>query len=212
MSTALRWVQEAFVGGRVRWDVSNTEGERYLLEGRVVSLDARRVVIRQKRRIYWSAEHGRMIFENIPNGRNETVKRSYFNAPFEDRIEEAAGFWTELAGINVSALQLHEAYAEKMRAALTRREPAIREFFDIDHAVRSDLFDHRDRSILDLLAAKLLVDGNEHVNLSEAKILVIGGQVETQLRPVLRERDYEAFDLQRVIAILEEVVRYYQAS
>ena len=35
-----------------------------------------------------------------------------------------------------SAVQLHEAYAEKIRAALTRREPAIRDFFDIDHAVR----------------------------------------------------------------------------
>ena len=63
-----------------------------------------------------------------------------------------------------------------------------------------------------LLAAKLLVDGNEHVDLSEAKISVLGGQIETQLRPVLRERDYEAFDLPRVIAILEDVVRYYQAS
>jgi predicted nucleotidyltransferase component of viral defense system len=117
-----------------------------------------------------------------------------------------------LAPVNVSALQLREAYAEKMRAALTRREPAIRDFFDIDHAVRIALFNHHDRSILDLLAAKLLVNGNEHVDLSEAKISVLGGQIETQLRPVLRGVDYEAFDLPRVIAILEDVVRLCQAS
>ena len=37
--------------------------------------------------------------------------------------------------------------------------------------------------------------------------MILRGQIETQLRPVLREEDYEAFDLQRVIAILEEVVQ-----
>jgi hypothetical protein len=104
-------------------------------------------------------------------------------------------------------LQLREAYAEKIRAALTRRDPAIRDFFDIDHAVRNALFDHKNRAVLDLVAAKLLVAGNEPVNLSEAKLAVLRGQLEAQLRPVLRTKDYEAFDLQRVIVVLEELVR-----
>jgi predicted nucleotidyltransferase component of viral defense system len=166
--------------------------------------------------------NGRLTYRSVVTGEREFVKvelslreenllppqilpaRTLLRDPHSDQ--------PALAPVNVSALQLHEAYAEKMRAALTRREPAIRDFFDIDHAVRSALFNHRDRSILDLLAAKLLVDGNEHVDLSEAKISVLGGQIETQLRPVLRARDYDAFDLPRVIAILEDVVRYYQAS
>ena len=36
----------------------------------------------------------------------------------------------------VSCLSYQEAMAEKLRAALTRRDVAIRDFFDVDHAVR----------------------------------------------------------------------------
>src|SRR5207249_282641 len=53
--------------------------------------------------------------------------------------------------VRVRVLSLPEAYAEKVRAALTRREPAIRDFFDIDSAVQRGLFDHRDRTVLDLV-------------------------------------------------------------
>ena len=110
--------------------------------------------------------------------------------------------------MNVRVLQLREAYAEKIRAALTRREPAIRDFFDIDHAVQRALFDHRDQAVLDLVAAKLSVAGNEPVDLSEAKIAILRGQLEAQLRPVLRAKDYAAFDLQRVISVLKEMVKH----
>ena len=114
--------------------------------------------------------------------------------------------------MNVRVLQLREAYSEKIRAALTRREPAIRDFFDIDHAVQRTLFAHRDQAVLDLLAANLSVVGNEPVDLSEAKIAILRGQVEAHLRPVLRVREYKSFDLQRVILVLEDMMRLYQRS
>ena len=113
---------------------------------------------------------------------------------------------TMLPVVKVRVLQLKEAYAEKIRAALTRREPAIRDFFDIDHAVRDALFGHRDQEMLTLVAAKLAVAGNDPVNLSESKTSLLRGQIEAQLRPVLRTVDYEAFNLQRVIAVLEELI------
>jgi predicted nucleotidyltransferase component of viral defense system len=37
--------------------------------------------------------------------------------------------------LGLKALDMQEAYAEKLRAALTRREPAIRDFYDIYYAV-----------------------------------------------------------------------------
>ena len=117
-----------------------------------------------------------------------------------------------LPPVNVHVLQLREAYAEKIRAALTRREPAIRDFFDIDHAVQGALFGHRDRAMLDLLAAKLSVAENEPVDLSQAKIAILRGQLEAQLRPVLRLKDYTTFDLERVILVLEEMVRLGQRA
>ena len=115
--------------------------------------------------------------------------------------------------MNVRVLSLRESYAEKIRAALTRREPAIRDFFDIDHAVQHARFDHRDQAVLGLVAAKLS-DSRETivVDLSDGKTEILRGQIETQLRPVLRVMDYKAFDLDRVILVLQELVRLYQPS
>ena len=42
-----------------------------------------------------------------------------------------------VAPVEVPVLSCRETYAEKLRAASTRREPAIRDFYDIDHGVRS---------------------------------------------------------------------------
>jgi predicted nucleotidyltransferase component of viral defense system len=41
-----------------------------------------------------------------------------------------------VAAVSVRSIDKIEALAEKFRAALSRREPAIRDFFDIDYAVR----------------------------------------------------------------------------
>ena len=44
-----------------------------------------------------------------------------------------------VAPVSVRCIDKIEALAEKFRAALSRREPAIRDFFDIDYAVRRRL-------------------------------------------------------------------------
>lgn len=104
--------------------------------------------------------------------------------------------------VSVRVLSLREAYAEKIRAALTRREPAIRDFFDIDSAVERGLFDPREREILDLVERKLAVAAKDPVDTSDGRVAVLRGQIEAQLRPVLRAEDYERFQLDRVIALL----------
>lgn len=43
-------------------------------------------------------------------------------------------------------------------------------------------------------------------DLSDARIAILQGQIETQLRPVLRARDYEDFDLFQVIDRLQEML------
>lgn len=112
-----------------------------------------------------------------------------------------------LGPVEVRALHVQEAYAEKIRAALTRREPAIRDFFDLDHAARLALFDHRDPAVIGLVAAKLLIAGNRPADFSEARVATLRNQVEVHLRPVLRTVDYEVFNLQRALSMLEEIVR-----
>ncbi|WP_165225261.1 nucleotidyl transferase AbiEii/AbiGii toxin family protein [Aquisphaera insulae] len=107
---------------------------------------------------------------------------------------------------SVHTLSIEEAYAEKIRAALTRRGPAIRDFFDVDHAIRSSLLNPSHPSLLGLVRMKLAVEGNDPVDLSPSRLERLRVQVEAQLRPVLRDRDYLAFDLDRVVRSLEELV------
>ncbi len=97
------------------------------------------------------------------------------------------------------ALSLREAYAEKLRAALTRPEPAIRDYFDLDHAVTSGSVDISDGSLVSLLRSKLAVPGTRPVDMSPDKVERLRIQIEPQLKPVLREVDLATFDLDRAV-------------
>lgn len=54
--------------------------------------------------------------------KNETIKSLYLDTVLEEPI-----FWEK----KIQCLDINEMIAEKCRAALTRREPAIRDFFDL---------------------------------------------------------------------------------
>lgn len=108
----------------------------------------------------------------------------------------------------VRVLTLGETYAEKVRAALTRRDPAIRDFFDVDEAVLRKRLAFDDPKFLELVVRKLAVSVHNPVDLSPGRIAVLRSQVETQLLPVLREIDLSAFDLDRVLALLTQVAQH----
>jgi len=110
-----------------------------------------------------------------------------------------------LTPIVVRVLSLREAYAEKTRAALTRRDPAIRDFFDIDNAVRKGLLEQGAPEFLSLVSKKLALT-EDSVDTSTQRIEILARQIETQLKPVLRSADYEGFALDRVVTLLREVV------
>ena len=93
-----------------------------------------------------------------------------------------------IAAVGVPVLSCRETYCEKLRAALTRREPAIRDFYDIDHGVRSGRLDTDDRRVIDLVRSKLAVPGNDPIDISEAKHQVLKRQVQGQLAPSFAKR------------------------
>ena len=101
-----------------------------------------------------------------------------------------------LAGIKVICISCEESYAEKTRAALSRRIPAIRDLFDLDYGIREKKFDPDSRSFHGLVRRKLEVSGSGSVNLSESRKKELRGQFELALRPVLREIDYNRFDFE----------------
>ena len=107
----------------------------------------------------------------------------------------------------VPCLSYREAMAEKVRAALCRREVAIRDFFDVDHAVRGGAFDPLEPEFLNLLRRKLEIPRTGPVDTSPGRMEQLRRQVDAQLRPVLREQEFAQFDLQRATETVRRVAR-----
>lgn len=99
--------------------------------------------------------------------------------------------------VSVEVLSLLETYAEKIRAALSRRIPAIRDFFDIDYAIRADLLSVHDPTLIDLVARKLDVSGADSMDITQQCLKKLQLQLQPQLRPVLNNSDFNTFDLDR---------------
>ena len=103
---------------------------------------------------------------------------------------------------SVQAMDMKEAYAEKIRAALTRRKPAIRDLFDLFYAGRKMGLDLDALDFLTIVKKKLSVPGNTLVHISSEYKLEIKRQLEGQLRPVLRPADYDGFNMDEAIELI----------
>ena len=107
--------------------------------------------------------------------------------------------------IDLTTLSMKEAIAEKLRAALTRLDPAIRDFFDIDYLTSRNKIDLNDWHLFQLLAEKLKVPGNPPIDLSPARKDKLKTQINTELKPVLRPSDFENFDLDRAFGLVARI-------
>jgi hypothetical protein len=110
---------------------------------------------------------------------------------FVDMVYEEPVFSQEHT---ISCIDLTESLAEKMRAALTRREPAIRDFFDIWYVREFSDFDFGSEAFRVLLRNKL--EEVEYIYTLEDNRQVLERQIITDLRPVLTA-DY-GFDFQDI--------------
>jgi predicted nucleotidyltransferase component of viral defense system len=157
---------------------------------------------------------GRLAYRSLVTGEKESIKVEFSlreevllpcaELPARTILIDPLRRSPAVVAVTVRAISLREAYAEKTRAALTRRDPAIRDFFDLDNAIRKGLVQHGAPEFLGLVAQKLAVT-DDPVNLSPARLKVLAGQIETQLKPVLRTADYEEFVLERMVALLHEI-------
>jgi predicted nucleotidyltransferase component of viral defense system len=164
-----------------------------------------------------SKQHvGRYAYRSLVTGQDEFIKVEIgLREPLLDPMESRPArtmlldpFRNEpaIAPISVHVLSVRETYAEKVRAALTRREPAIRDFYDIDYAVRTRKLEPTDDRLLDLIRRKLAVPGNNPLDISEGKVRLLSRQLESQLKPVLQAQDYANFDLERAFGIVARLV------
>jgi len=107
--------------------------------------------------------------------------------------------------VTVGSLSAIESFAEKYRAALSRRDAAIRDFYDIDYSIRKQRIRPQDAGFISLVRQKLAVPGNEPVDISSERLAVLQQQLASQLRPVLRDSDFAEFDLTRAFETVAEM-------
>jgi hypothetical protein len=105
----------------------------------------------------------------------------------------------------VHAMDMSEAYAEKVRAALTRIEPAIRDLFDLFYAVHKMNLDLDAPDFLIMVKKKLDVLGNTPVDISQEFRRELDRQMEGQLRPVLRPADFDSFNMDEAFALIGRI-------
>jgi len=104
-------------------------------------------------------------------------------------------------------LSLEELFAEKFRAALTRKEPAIRDYFDIFYALRNLDIDFENDNFLRLVKKKLSVPGNNSISINKIRKKQLQDQIKTELKPVLRDLDFKQFDFELSYDLVERVAQ-----
>jgi len=107
--------------------------------------------------------------------------------------------------VSIGCISKVEAFAEKFRAALSRREVAARDFFDLDYAVRKLELRANNAELIRMVRQKLAVPDNEPVNVSDQRLTELRQQVEPQLRPVLRHEDFAAFAVERAFQLVVDM-------
>jgi len=106
-------------------------------------------------------------------------------------------------------LSIEELFAEKFRAALSRREPAIRDYYDIFYAMQNLDIDLESNDFLKLIEKKLKIPGNDAVLMNEIRKKQLQDQIDTELKPVLRDKDFRKFDFEiayaKVVSVSTEI-------
>ncbi len=81
----------------------------------------------------------------------------------------------------------------------------MRDFFDLDYAVRKLGLQPDAAELVQLVRLKLATAGNAPVDVSEGRRRELHQKAEPQLRPVLRPRDFVEFDLPRAFHLVADM-------
>lgn len=132
-------------------------------------------------------------------GLREPMIIDSLNGEAETLLQNAANPSEKMQAFTVKCLSFEEAMAEKFRAALTRKGVAIRDFYDIDFAVYNKGLKTEDKNFIEMVRKKIAIPENDPPDMSDERLAGLFDQVEARLKPILRPKDFEAFDLERAI-------------
>lgn len=147
---------------------------------------------------YVSAITGAMESIKLEIGLREQLMCPAEHRPAKTLLKDAFSGRDIVPPFDVRVMNEKEAWSEKVRAALTRQRPAIRDFYDLDFAEAILGLKFEDPAFLDLVQRKLKEPGNGPVVLSAERKAELERQLESRLQPVLRIQDFEQFSLPRI--------------
>ena len=84
-------------------------------------------------------------------------------------VHEDAALFAEAINFTSAATGFAARLIEKARAALTRREPAGRDFYDFDYAVQAGYLQPEATDFVALVRQKLAMPGNEGIDVSDTR-------------------------------------------
>ncbi len=102
------------------------------------------------------------------------------------------------------SLSKYEAYAEKIKAALTRNRLAIRDFYDIHIALENKIINFNDENLIAYVIQKIQ---NSNENLIEFNNVIedeLHRKILTELVQTLRNRNVGTFNLNKVLGKLQD--------
>ena len=128
---------------------------------------------------YTSLASGREDTIKIEIGLREPLLLAVSNGLVRTLLLDPVSRSALLEPLALRCISKPEAFAEKFRAALSRREVAARDFFDLDYAVRKLGLQPDDAELIQLVRQKLTVVGNAPVDVSEGRLRELRQQAET---------------------------------
>ncbi|MFM8378180.1 MAG: nucleotidyl transferase AbiEii/AbiGii toxin family protein [Planctomycetia bacterium] len=155
---------------------------------------------------------GALAYQSVLSGEQETILVDVsvrepaltpsIKLPARTALLDPISGQPAVPGVDVACITALEAMAEKYRAALSRRDVAIRDFFDLDYAARHLSLDLESPAFVRMVRRKLAIPDNPPVDVGKERMTALRRQVEAKLRPVLREREFREFVLDRAIALV----------
>ena len=118
---------------------------------------------------------------------------------------EGASNSTQYNGI-VAYASLLSQQEETIQIEVGLREPLLLPVVEASAGtILLDPVSRQPMVVVRLVRTKLAVPGNEPVNVTESRLVALRQQLDPQLKPVLREKDFREFDVERAFGVVAEM-------
>ncbi|MDR0486404.1 MAG: nucleotidyl transferase AbiEii/AbiGii toxin family protein [Elusimicrobiota bacterium] len=141
---------------------------------------------------------------HISPAEQKDIRHKFYSPAGEPLIESGT----------IKALSLQEVLAEKLRAGITRKEIAARDFYDLDYAIRNN-FNFKDNAFINMLKKKLIFDNADpnlnqyclNLGRSAAEIKAMREMLSKELYPTLNVKEKTKYNLDIALKRINDLMK-----